>query len=410
MKNVLMTALLPMLLLPGAAALAQDDDGAGTGAARPGWYVAPMATYLKPDSARCSVDDGLGALAVIGHRGDFASIELWGQFLTLDKGECSYTVPDSGDPPNGDLDDERDPATEPAGEVTLNGVGMGLMLGPFFEGRVLSRFFGLVGFGVIRREDHPQYAQDDTTIFGDAGLGYLQPFELFGLAMNARLEARYRYDVQQPPHPTSEEMDPPPAHAYQDLAFNLGLQIPLSPAPEPVAPPEPEPVTVVAPLDSDVDGVPDERDLCPDTPLGKLVDETGCEPAPEPPPVVTLETAQAGDTIVLHGVNFETASATLTVNAERLLDDVARQLNARPELSVEVGGHTDSRGSDHYNQSLSEQRARSVQDYLIAQGVGPSRLSAVGYGEMLPVDSNDTVEGRERNRRVELKILEGYGQ
>jgi OOP family OmpA-OmpF porin len=73
---------------------------------------------------------------------------------------------------------------------------------------------------------------------------------------------------------------------------------------------------------------------------------------------------------------------------------------------VEVAGHTDSTGSETYNQGLSERRANSVKDYLTSQGVTATRLSAKGYGEAQPVASNDTKEGRAENRRVELIVLD----
>lgn len=393
--------ILAALLAASTGAAAADGAPAGTGAFRPGWYVAPLATYLQPDSGRCAVDAGPGVVAALGHRGDFGAVELWGQYLSLPHGECSYTVPDGAD-----LDSNRDAVTEPAGDVKLNGGGLSLLLGPFFEDSVLARFFGIVGFGVIRREDHPQYTQDDTTIFGDLGLGFLQPFSLLGASASLRAEARYRYDVQQPPHPDDQE--PAAPHEYSDLVFNLGLQFALSPAPEPAAP-APEPVAVVAVADADGDGIADEQDQCPGTAVGTAVNDTGCvaeATPPAPPAEPTLETAQAGDTIVLHGVNFETARATLTTNAKTLLDGVAAQLDQRAQLKLEVGGHTDDRGSDSYNQDLSQRRAQAVVDYLVGQGVAPERLTAVGYGEAQPADTNDTDEGRERNRRVELKVLE----
>ena len=400
-------AIVAGALLSASPLLIAAEDKAGP--VRPGWYVAPLLTYMQPDSARCGVDGGPGFSAVLGHRGDFASIELWGQLLALPH-ECSYTVPDSGNPPpggtnpDGDADDDPDPVNEPAGDVKLTGAGIGLVLGPFFEDPVLARFFGIVGFGVIQRTDHPRYPSDDSTIFGDAGLGYMHPLELFGLPMSARVEARYRYDVQQPPHPD----DVP--HYYNDIIVNLGVQIPLSAQPEPV-PDAVEPVAVVASGDADGDGVADDRDQCPDTVAGIAVDGTGCAPAPTPvepapPAEPTLETAKAGDRIVLHGVNFETARATLTTNAKTILDQVADKLLARAELRVEVGGHTDARGSDAYNQDLSERRAQSVMAYLTERGIGAERLTAVGYGEAQPVADNETDDGRERNRRVELKILD----
>jgi OOP family OmpA-OmpF porin len=195
-------------------------------------------------------------------------------------------------------------------------------------------------------------------------------------------------------------------HEFQDWILNLGLQIALSDRPAPPPEPKPEPVAIVATADVDNDGVSDDKDTCPDTPLGTTVNETGCAPEPPPPAATTIETAKAGDVIVLHGVNFETARATLTANAKTILDDVADKLAARPELQVEIGGHTDSRGSDSYNQALSEQRAASVVEYLVGKGIDGARMSAKGYGESQPIDSNDTDEGRERNRRVEMKVLE----
>lgn len=393
--------LLSALFAASTGVVAADSTPAESGPFRPGWYVAPMATYMQPDSGRCQVDAGPGAVAALGHRGDFGSLELWGQYLALSHGECSYTVPDGAD-----VDSERDPVVEPAGDVALNGVGLSLLLGPFLEGEVLTRFFGVLGFGMIRREDHPQYAQGDSTLFGDAGLGYLHPLRMFGTEAGLRAEVRYRYDVQQPPHP--DDQDPAPPHSYSDVILNLGLQFALSARPEPV-PAATEPVAVVAVADADGDGVADERDQCPDTAAAVAVDDAGCVAEPPPsaaPAAPTLETARAGDTIVLHGVNFETARATLTTNAKTLLDGVAAKLNERPALKVEIGGHTDNRGSDAYNQQLSEQRARAVMDYLAAHGVSAERLTAAGYGEALPAAANDTDEGRERNRRVEMKVLE----
>ena len=75
-------------------------------------------------------------------------------------------------------------------------------------------------------------------------------------------------------------------------------------------------------------------------------------------------------------------------------------------MVVEVAGHTDSTGAEEYNQGLSERRANSVKDYLVSKGVQAQRLQAKGYGESMPVASNDTKEGRAENRRVELIVLD----
>lgn len=165
-------------------------------------------------------------------------------------------------------------------------------------------------------------------------------------------------------------------------------------------------------VDADGDGIPDDQDQCPDTPAGTVIDERGCAPepgcrAPAPGEPISLEGCATGDAIVLRGVTFDTNSDRLTANAKVILNQVADALNARADIKVEIGGHTDSVGADAYNQKLSERRARSVFDYLVARGIDPSRMQSRGYGETQPVDTNETNEGREVNRRVELKVQEG---
>ena len=141
------------------------------------------------------------------------------------------------------------------------------------------------------------------------------------------------------------------------------------------------------------------------------------EPPPPPPPPeckqpapgepLKLDGCKAGDKLVLHGVNFEFDQAKLTVNAKTLLDQVVSELQSHPSVSVEVDGHTDSKGSDAYNQKLSERRAEAVRAYLVEHGVAADRLTAAGFGETQPIADNDSDEGREQNRRVELKIVAG---
>jgi OmpA-OmpF porin, OOP family len=169
-------------------------------------------------------------------------------------------------------------------------------------------------------------------------------------------------------------------------------------------------------LDADGDGVADDADSCPATPAGTAVDETGCPAqqegcrAPAPGEPINLEGCATGESVVLKGVNFEVNSSRLTVNARAILNQVADSLAAAPAMKVEIGGHTDAQGSDDFNQKLSERRAQAVHDYLVARGIDPSRLSSRGYGESQPIESNETPEGREVNRRVEMKVIEGGGQ
>jgi OOP family OmpA-OmpF porin len=120
-------------------------------------------------------------------------------------------------------------------------------------------------------------------------------------------------------------------------------------------------------------------------------------PAPAPPPVDNC------GRIVLRGVNFEFDKSNIDAASAGVLDVAAEQLQGCPNVNVRVEGHTDSIGTDAYNQGLSERRANAVMGHLVDRGVSASRLTAVGYGEANPIASNDTAEGRALNRRVELK-------
>ena len=105
------------------------------------------------------------------------------------------------------------------------------------------------------------------------------------------------------------------------------------------------------------------------------------------------------------GVTFDVGSYTLKPEFRATLDKVADSLKQYPDSLIDVYGHTDSTGSDAYNQTLSENRARTVANYLSMQGVAPARIRSQGYGESMPVADNATDEGRRKNRRVEIKIV-----
>ena len=108
----------------------------------------------------------------------------------------------------------------------------------------------------------------------------------------------------------------------------------------------------------------------------------------------------------LSDVLFKTGSYELLPGARERLAKVSGIVLAYPSLHLEVEGHTDSVGSDAYNQELSEQRANAVRDYLIEQGIRADSIEARGFGKTQPIASNDTPEGRQQNRRVEL-VLSG---
>jgi OOP family OmpA-OmpF porin len=106
--------------------------------------------------------------------------------------------------------------------------------------------------------------------------------------------------------------------------------------------------------------------------------------------------------IVLRGVEFAFNRAELTGTSSVILDVAVEQLERCPNIPMEIDGHTDSVGAEAYNQGLGQRRAEAVRRYLVSKGLRSSRLTARSYGESRPVASNDTEEGRQTNRRVEL--------
>jgi outer membrane protein OmpA-like peptidoglycan-associated protein len=150
-------------------------------------------------------------------------------------------------------------------------------------------------------------------------------------------------------------------------------------------------------LDNDKDGIADMKDKCPGAPetLNKFEDEDGC-------PDNVKEVVK---TMVLKGVNFKTASAELTFESYRVLDDIVPQIQASQDIQFEVAGHTDNRGNGTKNQMLSQARAQSVANYFIGKGVDSKRLKVIGYGSSRPIGPNTSAEGRALNRRVELNRI-----
>jgi len=127
--------------------------------------------------------------------------------------------------------------------------------------------------------------------------------------------------------------------------------------------------------------------------------------APEPFRLdVALEPIKVGQSTVLKNIFYETASAELKSDSKTELERIAIFLNANPDVKIEVSGHTDNVGDKKYNLDLSDKRAQSVYNYLIANGISASRLSHKGYGDSKPVATNDTEGGRQLNRRTEMVI------
>ncbi len=154
------------------------------------------------------------------------------------------------------------------------------------------------------------------------------------------------------------------------------------------------------PLDSDRDGVFDFQDACPDTPAGTSVDGKGC---PIPKPVATSAEKTDAGTYVYRDIQFENNQAVLKASSFPALNEVTELLKARPDLNIEIHGHTDGSGSRAYNMDLSRRRAEAVKTFLASKGIAAARMTTKAFGPDRPVDSNATAEGRARNRRVEFK-------
>ncbi len=174
-------------------------------------------------------------------------------------------------------------------------------------------------------------------------------------------------------------------------------------------------------LDGDGDGVVDAIDRCPTTPAGRVVNAQGCELDSDGDGVVDALDACPGTaagvpvddkgcalskTLALEGVNFDNDEDVLRPDSRAILDAATATLLRYPGIKVEVAGHTDGRGSSAHNLDLSSRRAKAVMEYFIARGVAADRLSAKGYGESRPIGNNFTEDGRMKNRRVELHILD----
>ena len=310
------------------------------------YYVMPMASYVFADDER-HTDDGYGAALAVGRRlTEYMAVELSASYLDY-----------------GDVDPEESGllcgglgvACPDGGDFDLYGGGLGLNLYPF-AGNLYLHLQALAG-------NHGHYS---------GGLGY--EMGSFG-NMSFVVEALYQSaaDVEEP-------------------RINLGLKLPFGaatavaaaapPAPEPMPEPEPEPVRVVeAP--------------CAITGPDGPVDLSGCE---------------QDDTIVLEGVNFAVDSTEFDESARRTLERVAEALVVeRPDLKVEIRGHTDDSASEAYNDDLSSRRAKAVKQRLVSLGVAEGRMSVRGFGELQPIDDNDTAEGRAANRRAELHVVEEGG-
>lgn len=240
--------------------------------------------------------------------------------------------------------------------------------------------YGLVGVGY---EDFKnEYLKANDSVTANLGLGvkyYLNE------AVSLRAEIRDQMNLE---------------HGVQhELLYSLGLgyafgataqpQEIVEEVQEPVVVAQKEPVVVkeVVLLDTDGDGVYDKDDKCPRTLTGFNVDSDGC----------ALD--------YTFDLNFDSSKYDVKEEYTERLRKFVDFMNMKPNYKAVINGHTDSSGSSKYNMKLSTQRAKSVMEKLIELGLDSSRVSFKGYGESTPIASNETLEGKLQNRRIEAEII-----
>jgi OmpA-OmpF porin, OOP family len=256
-----------------------------------------------------------------------------------------------------------------------SGGGLDLQYG--FGNREQFTPFILGGIGFAENDVVPD-SLDEDSFYWNVGVGFVG--RIFDLQwLRYRGEARYVQD---------DYLD-----GRSDIRFGLGLEIALGTVQqkkEVIVEKVVYKQVVVEPKDSDGDRVVDQFDECPNTLPGARVDGRGC--------VIEQQV------INIANITFETNSAKLTPLGKNTLMSAVSFLESQKNVNIEIAGHTDSVGSDAYNLNLSQQRAGSVKQFLVDNGIASYRLDARGYGETAPIASNDTPTGRASNRRVEFRL------
>jgi OmpA-OmpF porin, OOP family len=362
-KKLLCAALLSGLGVAQIASAQDFDDR---------WYVTGDVGYNLQDSSRDTENAMFAAVGV-------------GRFINR----------------NWSLDGQlnwQNPKQNASEDLNWSQYGISLDLRRHFiaEGRNWNPYL-LMGLGFQRAEEEfdnfPDPAspgeREDENLAAKFGLGLQGDLGAVGI----RTELAVRFDMDG--NAVNAVGDDLGDSNFTDVLASVGVVIPLGAAA--AAPVAPAPVAPnCADMDDDGDGVNNCDDKCPGSQAGQTIGPDGC-----PVPV----------SIDLKGVNFDFDKATLRPDAVSILNEAIEILKRYPDLKVEVAGHTDSIGSDAYNQGLSERRAKTVYDYLTSNGVDAARLAGpTGYGESRPIapntnpDGSDNPEGRAQNRRTELNV------
>jgi len=165
----------------------------------------------------------------------------------------------------------------------------------------------------------------------------------------------------------------------------------ITQAPVAQAPVQEAPKAAPVEADSDGDGIPDSKDNCPNKAGSTL--NGGC---PEAAPA-------AEPTFNYKNILFEFNSSVLKTSSYQVLDEIAREMKKYPSMQFSLNGHSSAEGTEKRNMTLSVDRATAVKSYLVTAGINANNLLTKGFGESMPLTSNDTEAGRQLNRRVEIK-------
>ncbi|MCF6318083.1 MAG: OmpA family protein [Proteobacteria bacterium] len=341
------------------------------------WYITPNVSFVKLDSDK-NANSGLELGLAIG------------KYLTR----------------NISLDFEVSQGTFDVGSDELEQRSYGLFGRYHFDEKMgFSPFVGL-GFGYMHNNYSDIYKSRQA--LGSIVTGFAK-----SLTDNVKLRTELRYRLENSDDTFTGQ------DTFSDILFNAGLSVALGEKPVQTTKTN---LIEQAPIDSDKDGISDAKDRCPQSPAGTNVDSTGCAivdgdddndgvpnsrdacPRSVAGAVVGSDGCEVKVVIELQGVHFDTDKSTLKPESIAILNAAVKTLGEHGTIMVEVAGHTDSTASDAHNQALSERRAKVVHTYLVDHGVSSDRMTWKGYGESSPIATNDTEDGKARNRRTELIV------
>ncbi len=362
MKRKALSALIALALVGGIPAAAQAQDSGD-------WYIAPRIGANFSDSARMTDTSLWGGIGV----------GVWvNPHLAID---FEYTINNA---------DFENSAWRAGHEWESVGVGVS---GRWFFGEpgAQVRPYVMAGAGALRHTAYSGFLVETPPPYGAGKLsGGWSPMVTVGggvqfnmterFALRGEIAARYDFDDDTRGN-LSDALGYNVSHknGYLDAIASVGLVYNFG---ERAAPPPPPPVEPPPPPPPPVEEVPPQK---------VVIDLRGVN--------FKFDRPKPGET------NIEPSLQEPTADSIAILDQAVDVLQRNPDVKVELDGHTDSIGSDAYNQKLSERRAQIVDDYLTSHGVPASQISGVkGFGETQPIDTNSTKEGRARNRRTEMVV------